>query len=95
MRLSYKCRFRRCSPVSPWRFSLPSSLPVYRQRTLQYLRSTLPQKRIGDYIELSEDKNESDKYNLDDVCGISVDKRFIETKANMRDVNLRRHHQFV
>ncbi len=53
------------------------------------MRSTLPQKRIGDYIELSEDKNESDKYNLDDVCGISVDKRFIETKANMRDVNLR------
>lgn len=56
---------------------------------LDNLRSTLPQKRIGDYIELSEDKNESDKYNLDDVRGISVDKRFIETKANMRDVNLR------
>ena len=59
---------------------------------LDNLRSTLPQKRIGDYIELSEDKNESDKYNLDDVRGISVDKRFIETKANMRDVNLRPYH---
>ena len=56
---------------------------------LDNLRSTLPQKRIRDYIKLSEDKNESDKYNLDDVRGISVDKRFIETKANMRDVNLK------
>lgn len=56
---------------------------------LDNLRELLPNKRIGDYIELSEDKNEFDEYNLENVRGVSNEKRFIETKANMKDVNLR------
>ena len=56
---------------------------------LDNLRAILPHKRIGDYIELSEDKNESNEYNLDNVRGVSIDKRFIETKANMKGVDLR------
>ena len=56
---------------------------------LDKLRAILPHKRIGDYIELSEEKNESNEYNLDYVRGVSIDKRFIETKANMKGVDLR------
>lgn len=56
---------------------------------LDNLRAILPHKRIGDYIELSEDKNDSNEYNLDNVRGVSIEKRFIETKADMKDVDLR------
>lgn len=56
---------------------------------LDNLRVKLPYKRIGDYIELSENKNESNEYNLDNVRGVSIEKRFIETKADMKNVELR------
>lgn len=56
---------------------------------LDKLRFALPHKRIRDYIELSEDKNGSNGYNLDSVRGVSNDKQFIETKANMKGVDLR------
>ena len=55
---------------------------------LDKLKGTLPLKRIGDYIELSEEKNLEAKYGLENVRGVSIDKRFIETKADMKGVNL-------
>ena len=55
---------------------------------LDKLKATLPLKRIGDYIELSEEKNFEAKYGLENVRGVSIDKRFIETKADMKGVNL-------
>lgn len=45
--------------------------------------------RLGDLIELCEDTNEDLKYTLDDVKGISIQKIFIETKANMEGVSLK------
>ena len=59
---------------------------------LDNLRAKLPHKRIGDYIELSEDKNESNEYNLDNVRGVSIEKRFIKTKADMKGVDLRAYY---
>lgn len=56
---------------------------------LDNLRATLPHKRIGEYIEISENKNDASIYNLDDVRGVSIEKRFIETKANMDGVDLK------
>jgi len=50
---------------------------------------TLTKIRLGDYIELSEEKNTNLQYGIDDVKGISIKKVFIETKADMRGVNLR------
>lgn len=44
--------------------------------------------RLGDYIFLSDEKNSSLELSLDDVRGISTQKMFIETKANMEGVPL-------
>jgi len=42
--------------------------------------------KLGDLIELCDERNTEGKYTLDDVMGISTDKAFIETKANMNGV---------
>lgn len=44
--------------------------------------------RLGDLIELCDERNADGKYTLDDVKGISIEKKFIETKADMKDVSL-------
>lgn len=44
--------------------------------------------RLGDYIEPCDERNNDGKYTLDYVRGISTDKRFIPTKANMDGVPL-------
>ena len=43
--------------------------------------------RLGDYIEQC-DERAGDNYTLDDVVGISTDKKLIATKANMNGVSL-------
>lgn len=45
--------------------------------------------KLGKLIILSEDKNSDNIYGVEDVKGISIQKRFIETKADMEDVSLR------
>ena len=47
-----------------------------------------PMKRLGDYIEECDERNENGKYTLDDVRGISNLKELIETKADMNGVSL-------
>ena len=47
-----------------------------------------PSKSLGDYIEESDERNSAGKYTLDDVRGISTEKNFIETKANLDGVSL-------
>lgn len=44
--------------------------------------------KLGKLISLSEDKNTDNLYSIDDVKGISIQKRFIETKADMEGVSL-------
>lgn len=44
--------------------------------------------KLGDLIEPSDEKNTGLKYGIDDVKGISIQKIFIETKADMTDVSL-------
>ena len=44
--------------------------------------------RLGEYIEPCDERNSEGKYTLDDVRGISTDKKFIPTKANMDGVSL-------
>ena len=53
------------------------------------LRNELPHERIGDYIALSEECNDEGLYTLENVRGVSIEKRFIETKADMQGVNLK------
>ena len=49
---------------------------------------TTPWVRLGDYIEECDERNVEGRYTLDDVKGISTDKKFISTKANMDGVSL-------
>jgi len=44
--------------------------------------------QLGEYIEPCDKRNSEGKYTLDDVRGISTDKKFISTKANMDGVSL-------
>ena len=44
--------------------------------------------RLGDYIEVVDERNTAGKYAVEDVRGISTDKTFIVTKANMDGVSV-------
>ncbi len=44
---------------------------------------------IGNYLDVIEEKNEKLLYGEDSVRGISIEKKFIYTKANMKGVNLK------
>ena len=48
----------------------------------------LSKYKLGELIELTDERNTTGKYLLDDVKGISTEKRFIDTKANMDGVSL-------
>lgn len=48
----------------------------------------LTKYKLGDLIEPCDAKNQDLKYGIDDVKGISIQKIFIETKADMTDVSL-------
>lgn len=45
--------------------------------------------KLGELIQLCDAKNENLEYGIDDVKGISIQKIFIETKANMEGVSLK------
>ncbi len=49
---------------------------------------TAPLVRLGDYIEQTDERNSDLAYGIDDVRGISTEKKFIETKANLDGVSL-------
>lgn len=45
--------------------------------------------KLGELISILEEKNIENLYGVDDVKGISIQKKFIETKADMDGVSLR------
>lgn len=53
------------------------------------LRNSLQHIRLGEFIEISEDRNEQLEYGLADVRGVSIEKKFIPTKADMEGVSLK------
>lgn len=48
----------------------------------------LTKYKLGELIQLEDERNSDGRYALDDVKGISIQKIFIETKADMKDVSL-------
>ena len=56
---------------------------------LDNLRRTEPLKAIKSYIALVETKNDELEYGLDSVKGVSIEKKFIDTKADMTNVKLK------
>lgn len=57
-----------------------SYIDTFRERT--------PLQKLGKYISLSDKRNSDLQYGIEDVKGISIEKKFIETKANMEGVSL-------
>ena len=47
-----------------------------------------PSVELGKYVEECDERNTDGKYTLDDVRGISIEKKLIPTKANMEGVSL-------
>ena len=55
---------------------------------MDQLKKKCEKKRIGRYIEQCDERNTGNHYTLDDLRGISIQKKFIDTKADMKDVSL-------
>lgn len=55
---------------------------------MQQLISTVPKTAISTYIEQIDIRNSDLAFGIDNVHGISIEKKFIETKANMTGVSL-------
>ena len=55
---------------------------------LRELAMALSKYKLGELIELRDERNSDCKFTLEDVKGISTGKEFIETKANMDGVSL-------
>ena len=53
------------------------------------LRKKLSRRKLGSYISMCENKNDDLVYGIDAVRGVSIEKKFIETKANMEGVSLK------
>ena len=51
-------------------------------------KKSLCKYKLGELIELRDERNSDGKFSLEDVRGISTGKEFIETKANMDGVSL-------
>lgn len=78
--------------------SIKSNLDAYQSKVedlklvcdgyLDQLKKNEVSKRIGEYIELCDERNSNGFYSLENLVGISTDKKFIETKADMNGVNL-------
>ena len=49
----------------------------------------LSKYKLGELIRLEDERNSQNKYTLDDVRGISIQKVFIDTKADMEGVSLK------
>lgn len=51
-------------------------------------KTKYPEVELGGYIEPCDERNSDGKYTLDDVRGISIQKKLIFTKADMQGVSL-------
>lgn len=48
----------------------------------------LTKYKLGELLQLEDERNSDGRYSLSDVKGISIQKKFIETKADMQGVSL-------
>lgn len=78
--------------------SLRNNLEAYQSKVnelklvcdgyIDQLKKNNSPERIGDYIEQCDERNSENIYTLNDLRGISIQKKFIDTKADMMDVSL-------
>ena len=78
--------------------SLRNNLEAYQSKVddlklvcdgyIDQLKKNTDPERIGDYIELCDSRNSDNKLDINSLKGISTDKAFIASKADMLDVSL-------
>ena len=78
--------------------ALQNNLAVYQSKVdelklvcdgyIDQLKVMNEKLKIGDFIETCDERNTMGKYSVENVKGISTDKVFIDTKANMMGVSL-------
>lgn len=78
--------------------SLQNNLAAYQSKVdelklvcdgyLDKLKMTCEKVRVGKYIEQCDERNSEGLYTLNNLAGISTEKKFIETKADMLGVSL-------
>lgn len=78
--------------------SLQNNLAVYQSKVdelkmvcdgyIEELRRNMKCEKIGEYIEQCDERNTAGNYSLNNVMGISTEKKFISTKADMNGVSL-------
>ncbi|MEY8336819.1 restriction endonuclease subunit S [Lachnospiraceae bacterium 62-35] len=56
---------------------------------MEHLLKRVPREPVGKYIAEVDERNRDEQYGLDHLRGISIEKRFIGTKANMQGVSLK------
>ena len=56
---------------------------------IEELKNKKIHRKLGSYITICEDRNDDLQYGIDDVHGISIEKKFIDTKADMKGVSLK------
>lgn len=56
---------------------------------MKWLNSTVEKHPVSEYIMSTNETNENLDYGIGDVRGISIEKKFIDTKANMQGVSLK------
>lgn len=66
-----------------------ADLKLTCQAYIEKLAKEYPLEEIGEYIEPCFETNYNEIYGLESLKGISIQKCFIETKANMDDVSLK------
>lgn len=64
-------------------------LKIVFEAHMDELRKHNELEAIGEYVELCDEKNENLHYTIDDVRGVSIEKKLIDTKADMAGVNLK------
>ena len=67
---------------------LSKSLEVMAQACVTECREKWPMVTLGSYLQETNERNVESKLSLNDVRGISTDKIFIDTKANLNGVKL-------
>lgn len=78
--------------------SLQNNLAAYQSKVdelktvcdsyLDQLKTKCEKQKLGGYIEQCDERNSDNLYTLEDLRGISIQKKFIDSKADMMDVSL-------
>ena len=80
--------WKACREIKEQNEAKAAPLMQLCQSYIQELKHKYPAQEIGPYLEEYDMRNSNGRYGIDDVKGISIEKKIIETKANMDGVSL-------